>query len=752
MAVPVTQLILDCISPIDPAFPAALSEHAISLKNRFEQLGHLQDLDDAIAALRRVVELVPIEDPDSMLSGFRNLSHSLELRFYKLESLQDLKDAISILRRGLEILVDNPFNNSSCAGVQAGVTSGTLESRLDDLGHLLLFQETIAMQRRAVELTPDDHPEKAHHLLNLGVSMRFQLCCSFYRDHFLYAHNCFVIANSIKAGHPSIRLRAAIENASMCAEFRQFDKSYEMTLQAYHSMFASIPAFIWLGQGVSRRFEQLAEMGIGSLVTAAAATAVAAGMPSQALEWLEEGRNIVWAQLSRLRDPFDDLMIRDYALASKLKMVSAALEMVDSFASLTSSSRQALEDEARNHRRLAAEYERLLTQVRLVDGFESFLCKKTLTELAPVCRTGPVVLINVDQSRSDALIICDLATLIHLPLPKITFEVASGMNSLLQSSRRSLGLKDRSTIEVRYSSQENINVILERLWTSVVQPVLSRIQSKLRAQKSADLPHITWCPTGPLSFLPLHAAGVYGGRGLPTQKAYNLVVSSYTTSVSALLSACAQQGDSDISASTNPKILAVSQPLTPNLPPIEGTVMDVIAITKHFPENVTHLSNSSATVDAVLDSMSKHNWVHLACHGKQDRLNGIKSCFALHDGPLALSQIMGISNAQAELAVLLACETATGSEDLPEEAVHLTSGMFVAGYKSVVATLWSIADVDAPFLADVFYGVLRRNLESGKGLKVAYALHEAVAELREKILGGGERDTFRWIPFVHIGV
>jgi CHAT domain-containing protein len=42
------------------------------------------------------------------------------------------------------------------------------------------------------------------------------------------------------------------------------------------------------------------------------------------------------------------------------------------------------------------------------------------------------------------------------------------------------------------------------------------------------------------------------------------------------------------------------------------------------------------------------------------------------------------------LAFLSACETARGSEDQPDQAMHLAAAMLFVGFKSVVATMWSV--------------------------------------------------------------
>ena len=98
------------------------------------------------------------------------------------------------------------------------------------------------------------------------------------------------------------------------------------------------------------------------------------------------------------------------------------------------------------------------------------------------------------------------------------------------------------------------------------------------------------------------------------------------------------------------------------------------------------------------------------------------------------------------LAFLSACETATGQENLPDEAVHLAAGMLAAGFKSVIGTMWAISDSAAPIVADGFYASLLKDgkVEYGKAAEV---LHYAVEDLRKQ----NPSDFMSWVPFIHIG-
>jgi CHAT domain-containing protein len=258
---------------------------------------------------------------------------------------------------------------------------------------------------------------------------------------------------------------------------------------------------------------------------------------------------------------------------------------------------------------------------------------------------------------------------------------------------------------------------------------------------TGDLPHITWCTTGPLSFLPIHASGCYDK---PQAKLFDFVISSYTPTLSALLPGASSP------ARVHSGILTISQEATPGQSRLPGTVAELACFKKHVqaPLCYTQLANHQATTAAVLAGMEQHDWVHLACHASQNVQNPTESGFFLHDGTLSLSKITQRSFKDKGLAFLSACQTATGDKELPEEAVHLASGMVMAGYPSVIATMWSIKDEDAPVIADAVYSQLLKN--GGMDVThVAKALHFAVGDLRRKV---GDKSFERWVPYIHIGV
>lgn len=200
---------------------------------------------------------------------------------------------------------------------------------------------------------------------------------------------------------------------------------------------------------------------------------------------------------------------------------------------------------------------------------------------------------------------------------------------------------------------------------------------------------------------------------------------------------------------SSPSILAISQPDTPGYSHLPGTRSEVQAIQSCVNGlSLNWLDGGNATVDAVLEAMAQNSWCHLACHGVQHPTEPTRSSFVLHNGRLDLHTMMSKSFKCAEVAYLSACQTAKGDEERPEEAIHLAAGMLLAGYRTVFATMWSIADCDAPIVAKEVYSQMLESSQRGEGRQAAYALHHAVKVLRERV---GEDAFVRWMPFIHSG-
>jgi hypothetical protein len=204
------------------------------------------------------------------------------------------------------------------------------------------------------------------------------------------------------------------------------------------------------------------------------------------LEWLEQGRSVVWNQLLQLRTPVD-LLHKEYPiLADDLLRVSVGLEHASNRdvciqdLSMQSNQQILMEEEAQGHHRLAEEWEKLVAKIRDIPGFNDFLRPKKLAQLCRAADAGPVVVVNVHKHRCDALVLmAGLDDVMHIPLNQFSYENAQTLYQSLNQILRAAHVCARDTrlelrrVIVKTTTHVGFPSILEKLWSSVVEPVLN---------------------------------------------------------------------------------------------------------------------------------------------------------------------------------------------------------------------------------------------------------------------------------------
>jgi CHAT domain-containing protein len=311
------------------------------------------------------------------------------------------------------------------------------------------------------------------------------------------------------------------------------------------------------------------------------------------------------------------------------------------------------------------------------------------------------------------------------------------MERLVEKLTSTLSLGSESSRQVKV--QQSIAEVLEDLWHHIVYRVVQAIDASYPRRKSSRKTRIWWIPTSSLWKLPLHAAGVYKKGG---QKLMDRFISSYTPTLSLLIRS--------FEARTIPppsrRLLLVTVPSATKEQILQSLDEEAKRIKSHIGQaNITHLADRGALRRWVLLSMLDHPWIHFACHGLQHDTEPFKSSFELWGKPLRLVDIIKEEIPCAEFAFLAACHTAAGDMHTPDESIHLAAGMQFVGYRSVVGTMWAMADSDGPTLVNAFYEHMTRNSRFDCR-DAAEALSKAITKLRK---GGVPLE--RWINFVHYG-
>jgi hypothetical protein len=387
-------------------------------------------------------------------------------RFKRQGGLVDIEDAVSSQRKAVDLTPDDHPNQPG----QLSNLGNALNARFEHFGNLVDIEGAISCLREAVDRTPDDHPNQPAQLTNLGIA--FRQC--FEHSHALgdleRALHSFSRAANWAMGPAMTRFEAAIQWAVTARNHGR------PPLPACRRVIELLPQIAWLGLAVTDQHELLAK------VRGTAGNAVAAAIQWEeletAVEWAEQGRSIVWQNMLGLRTPADELQASHPHLANRLRDISRQME-----ASMSPDAVHA----ARKSTELAIEWENTVEEIRQLVGFDRFLRAKTFGQLAPAAYEGPVVILNVDRSRCDALVLIPndsddkQVSVINIPLTHFSYETCQKLSQKLTSLLKSSGVRARGENRKTgrsYSEGNGVDAfskILRVLWLDVVEPVINAL-------------------------------------------------------------------------------------------------------------------------------------------------------------------------------------------------------------------------------------------------------------------------------------
>ena len=452
----------------------------------------------------------------------------------------------------------------------------------------------------------------------------------------------------------------------------------------------------------------------------------------QAIQTLERGRVLLWSEMRGLRTPVDQIRLADPDLAGKFATVSRDLEMLvgggdsdegnggtDLFGHLVMRQRELL-----SHR------EKLISEVQSLPGLDTFLKLPSFETLRSAASHGPVIIINHSRWRSDIIILLHNAPPSLIPTSDDFYVRATELQDQLLEGR----------MKGVYSSdyEHHLCSVLQQLYELVGQPVIRRLNELNVPEQS----RVWWCPTSVFCSLPLHAMGPIPSDSGPTRYFLDLYIPSYTPSLSALI----ESRKPSPRATGEPSILFVLQP-SPTKYEVEE-----MKVVHGVDRQVTTLFSAKATPTAVLTCLRDHPFAHISCSARLEYGKPFEASFRLHKGErLSLLDIVRSQLPNAEFAFLSGCHTAElTAESVADEVLHLAAAMQFCGFRSVVGTMWAMADVDGGYLARYFYESLFSDKTPGVRYheRTAAALRDAVVRLRRKMT---VRTLERWVNFVHYG-
>jgi tetratricopeptide (TPR) repeat protein len=699
----------------------SLANLAQALSSRHIVLGDRHDLDEAVAMCRHIVDL---ESPGSTTRG-RNLAN-FAVRLYQRAQLTgdctDIEVAITVVNEAIAM----PDHGRSLHRF-LGLRSGIFALRAEHSGDRADADEAITAAEAGIAAVTDDDPVRFSLLRTLAnvlvrIGLRDADPAPMYR-----AVDLMWAAARLPNSLMSFRIDAARQSANLAMRLNE----YPDALVRYELAIDLLPQVAWHGIDRSDRERFLAKMnGVAGLACSAA---LLVGQPARAVTLLEASRGRLWSQLLDLRHDFTRLHEALPELADRLDTIRRQLDPPLSAAMLqdvvTAPAWSASTDEDRA--RLAREWDALLAEVRRHPGLADFLRAPAFDDVASVGDHGPVVIVNCGLNHCDALILSG-RRLEVLPLP------TADTSTCLEMARTFLTAvhgEDDAT-----ESERAITDVLAWLWRAVAEPVLDRVG--FDTTTATEHRRMWWCLTGPLSLLPVHAAGYHPGTD-PGANVLDRVVSSYTTTLGVL-----QQARGTLAARQPiDKVLLVTPDSRGDLPFLAGGEREAAFLGSILAvDRLRQLSGSAATLDRVQDELPNHGIFHFGGHAVGDPRQPWDGGLRLADGQLAVSDLARCRPAAGGLAFLAACQTATSGTALPDENINLVSAVQCAGYQQVIGTLWPVRDAPAAFVTRQVY----RHIVGDDHIDLsntAMALHDAVRRLRQR-----HPDRPRvWAPFVHVG-
>ncbi|KJK87391.1 hypothetical protein H633G_08750 [Metarhizium anisopliae BRIP 53284] len=717
------------LTPINhPILAGRMNNLGIRLGIRYKRLGELADIEEAIASTRRAIDLTPIDHP-IRADRMNNLGNKLQIRYKRTREIADLEEAISSTRQAVDLI---PINHPNRARILSnlGIKLQVLYERKGEIADL---EEAIASTRQAIDLIPKDSPDRAVTMNNLGIKLQIRYERTGEIADLQGASAQLFNAWNSQISPPFIRIRAA----ARCLSLLALQSKHETAAQLGQAVIDLLPTVST--RVLDRSDQQFVMSTFAGVAANVCAFLLACNRPSQAIEYLEKGRAVIIGQLVDGRSDISSLRISHPDIAHRFEMLRD--EISKPVSQLHHDSGRAQEVVSR--REAVARFDACVSEIRALDGYESFLLGQKAIEMQQYAIGGTIVVVNITTFRSDAILISEGSTR-TLHLPKL---LASDVTAWIDKEWTGRGIPKSE----RPKKNKEFLGYLTWLWDVCVKTIIDKVYEVHGATNS--LPRIWWIGTGLGSSMPFHAAGVHTPGSV--ENALARAISSYTPSIKSL--GYAQERARIIDRSPG-YILLSTMPSTPGKRNLAGVVEETEEIIKittgYMPMKLMDLPS----VEQVVDSLSTCSIVHFACHGSTDHTDPSNSGLILQrvsnggqveQDRLTVRKVSELNLLSAQIAYLSACSTAeNGVARLSDEVIHVVSGFQVAGFPHVIGCLWPSYDRACVEGARVFYNSLFSLRRTGwNGHEVAWAVREMVMALRQEWLGV----PLAWAQFLHFG-
>ncbi|KAG2109195.1 CHAT domain-containing protein [Suillus cothurnatus] len=733
--------------------PNALDMLGRALRPRFEQCGSIDNLDESIQRSREAVSLCS-EGHSKCYVYLNELAMSLLTCFNHQGNYHDLNEAISLYEEALRLCpIGHQYRDFTLDNLgSALITRFNQRSDVNDINR------AISLQHEALTLRPPGHPYHDYTLNNLAMALKSRydkLDVSEDLDEAIDLHR-----DSLQLrlhGHPFRYLTLNNLSSALSSRFTRTQKNedIEEAIRLCQESLEALPSlhparhfsYTWLQEAYLARYSVQRKSPDLSLAVEnfrLASQHPTQGFPDRILtawNWIVEAEQHNHPSALEAYTTFFELL--DRHLVTRSSAISRR-EAAAAFHYARSAPVDAGSCAIRRHN--------LQKAVKLVEqgrGQQWSLASRLRTPLEDLEFTNP----NIAHKFSELSKRVADAQGSAVSTDRAAAEWAAIQYRRItthgSASWPSHHLHCESILLQRYhrESRKDLIVLLRTVWEAIMLPIVNVLEHVLELKHQS---RIWLCPTAAFTSIPLHAAHPFQTRPDRSKEPCleDLYICSYAPTLSALI-----RSRKMMKKRVCPSFVAIGQgqPRAGKSKELLAVDSEIELVRKLVPETINHttISGDSATRAGALRGLEENTWVHLACHGKQDREQPYNSHFVMKDKPITLLDIMEKDIPHAEFAFLSACHTAVGDEETPDEVIHLAAGLQFSGFKSVIGTLWEVDDAVANHVVKAFYENLFKDLEDGDKMdctKAAWALNRATHSVKTKV------PLEQRMVFIHVGV
>jgi CHAT domain-containing protein/tetratricopeptide (TPR) repeat protein len=670
-----------------------LSHLATAYQDRYKSSGSESDFDESIKCLKEALE-TSTDGNQSRGVYFQSLGDAFEAKYKKTKVAEDIATAIKHYQDAL----DNTSADEPDRPVRLNSLATAYWYKFQDTEAISDVDVSLQHFQEAREAVPEDHYRWGDYSRMIGMAYEQRYYSTKSPTDFAMAIENAQVAMEHSPSAEYQRLTAGVSLFSLFSRIEDWSSAYDVAT----SVMSLIPRITSRSLQHSDKQHQLRDL-VGFASKAASVAIMAGKSAYEAIQLLELGRGIIIGSLSEMRSNISGLQGAHPELADQFVQLQEQLDAPVS--SDTSSERY----------EAAKKFDRLLADIRERPGFERFLLAPSEDDLKTAATSGPILIINGSEYHCDAFIIT----------PKKIQCLNLAAFDYADIERRS------NTLGFQLPDME----LLRWLWDTVAEPVLNSLG--LTDALEADWPRVWWIPVGPLAKFPMHAAGYHTDGSSNT--VLDRVISSYSSSVKALIHSRQIGSAESTQQSTEGKVILIGMESTPGQSSLPYATKEVNKLAKMCTDMHLQVAQPSPYRDDVLaDLRSGCKILHFAGHGKTSRLDPLQSALILKDGELTVSSLfdLNLQKQKPFMAYLSACGTGRIKDNqFIDEGLHLINACQLAGFRHVVGSLWEVNDESCLDVATTIYKSMDEHDISDDS--VSRGLHRAARKLRGTSLAEG---------------